>query len=71
MLHTFEYLQQNAFFYSNMLTHKGMPVFRNRLLSIAIKNINEKIDMTGINQNMNKEILVQYVASAAVGLMEW
>lgn len=27
--------------------------------------------MTGTNSNMNKEILAQIVASAAVGLMEW
>lgn len=31
----------------------------------------EHLDMTGSNQNISKEIMVQYVASAAVGVMEW
>jgi hypothetical protein len=31
----------------------------------------ENIDMTGINQDINKQIMVQYVASAAVGVVEW
>lgn len=71
LIRTFEYLQQNIFFYSNMLNNKSTPAFRDRLMSIALKNIDDKIDMTGNNSNMNKEILVQFVASAAVGLMEW
>jgi hypothetical protein len=33
--------------------------------------IEEQIDKKGIDQNMNKDILVQYVASATVGVMEW
>ncbi len=71
LLHTFEYLEQYASFYSNMLTNKGMPAFRERLLTMTLKGVEEQIDMTGINQDMNKDILVQYVASAAIGIIEW
>ena len=71
LIRTFEYLQKNIFFYSNMLNNKSIPAFRDRLMSLALKSIDDKIDMTGNNSNMNKEILVQFVASAAVGLMEW
>ncbi|WP_238917098.1 TetR/AcrR family transcriptional regulator [Clostridium sp. YIM B02555] len=71
LLNTFRYLEQHAFFYSNMLTNKSMPIFRERLLTLAIKQMEKHLDMTGSNQNIRKEILVQYVASAAVGVMEW
>ena len=30
MLRMFEYLEQHAFFYSTILTNKGIPAFRNR-----------------------------------------
>jgi AcrR family transcriptional regulator len=71
LLNTFRYLEKHAFFYSNMLTNKSMPIFRERLLTLAIKQIETHLDMTGSNQNIKKEMLVQYVASAAVGVMEW
>lgn len=71
MLRTFEYLEQHAFFYSTMLTNKGVPAFRNRLLTMAIQSLDKQIDMSGINRDMNKEILVQFLASAAVGVLEW
>lgn len=71
ILHTFEYLEQHAFFYSTMLTNKGIPAFRNRLLAMALHSLREQIDMSGINQNMNQEVLVQFLASAAVGVLEW
>ncbi|HEX9027103.1 MAG TPA: TetR/AcrR family transcriptional regulator, partial [Clostridium sp.] len=71
LLQTFKYLEEHAFFYSNMLTNKSMPVFRERILAMAVKNMEESIDMTGSNQNISKEIMVQYVASAAVGVVEW
>ena len=54
-----------------MLTNKAMPVFRERILTMALKNMEESIDMTGSNQNISKQIMVQYVASAAVGVVEW
>ncbi|OPJ61381.1 TetR/AcrR family transcriptional regulator [Clostridium chromiireducens] len=71
LLRTFEYLEQNAFFYSNMLNNKSIPTFRDRLMSVALKSIDDTIDMTGNNSTMNKEVLVHFVASASVGLMEW
>jgi AcrR family transcriptional regulator len=71
VLRTFEYLEQHAFFYSTMLTNKGIPAFRNRLLTMALQSLGEAIDMSGINQNMNKEVLVQFMASAVVGVLEW
>nr|WP_236355029.1 TetR/AcrR family transcriptional regulator [Konateibacter massiliensis] len=71
ILRTFEYLEQHAFFYSTMLTNKGIPAFRNRLLTMALQSSNEQMDVSDINPNMNKEVLVQFLASAAVGVLEW
>lgn len=71
LLLTFKYLEKNAFFYSNMLTNKGMPAFRERIHAITLRAVNDHIDMTGNNEGIDKEILVQYVTSAAVGVVEW
>ncbi len=67
----FEYLMQHAFLYSNMLTNKWSTSFRSHLHAVIEKMIEEQIDKKGIDHNMNKDILVQYVASATVGVMEW
>jgi len=71
ILRMFEYLEQHAFFYSSILTNKGIPAFRNRLLDMALNSLREQIYMSGINQNMNNELLVQFLSSAAVGVIEW
>ncbi|MDP4094504.1 MAG: TetR/AcrR family transcriptional regulator [Bacillota bacterium] len=71
MVRTFEYLEQHAFFYSTIFKNKGVPAFRSRLNEMAINNLRKQIDISGINQNMNKEVLVQFLASAAVGSLEW
>lgn len=71
VLRTCEYLEQNAFFFSTMLQSNGIPAFRNRLLTVALDSLNEQIDMSGINSGMNKDMLVQFLASAAVGVLEW
>lgn len=71
LLRTFEYLGQHTFFYATLLTNKDIPAFRNRLKAMTLRSINEQIDMNGINGDMNKEILAQFLSSAIVGVMEW
>lgn len=71
MLRMFEYLEQHAFFYSTILTNKGIPAFRNRLLVMAKNSLNEQINMSSTGQNIQKEVLVQFLASAGVGVIEW
>ncbi|MGO4185920.1 TetR/AcrR family transcriptional regulator [Paenibacillus sp. TAF43_2] len=71
LLRTFKYLEKHAFIYTTLLTSKGVPTFRNRLMEGMLQNIEVNIDMSGINQDMNKEIMVQFLASAAIGLLEW
>lgn len=71
ILRIFEFLRQHASIYSNMLTNKWSTAFRSHLHAVLEKMIEEQIDKKGIDQNINKDILVQYVASATVGVMEW
>jgi AcrR family transcriptional regulator len=71
ILRMFEYLEQHAFFYSTILTNKGIPAFRKRLQDMAMNSLNEQINMSDINQNIQKEVLVQFLASAGVGVIEW
>ncbi len=71
LLSTFKYLEQHASFYSTMLTNKGVPAFRNRLLTMALQSLNNQIDINGLKKGVNKEILAQFMASAIVGVLEW
>lgn len=71
LLRTFEYLEQNAFFYSTMLTNKGMLTFRNRLLSMTAQSFQDGTEMAPFDQKIKKDVQVQFMASAVVGVIEW
>lgn len=71
ILATTAYFEEHYAFYSCMLNDKGMATFRNQLLELMVKGIGEQLDMRGINKGMNKDILVQFMASAIVGIVEW
>jgi AcrR family transcriptional regulator len=58
MLRTFEYLEQNYFFYSTMLKNQNIPVFRNRLLAVAVHSLRRQFETSDINQPINQEVLV-------------
>lgn len=44
MLSIFEYLDQHSFLYSNLMTNKGVPTFKNRLLAMVQEITKEQID---------------------------
>ena len=71
LLSTTQYFEEHFLFYSCMLNSKGMPSFRDRMLQLMVKGIHEQINMSGINKGMNKEIVVQFMASAIVGIVAW
>lgn len=71
ILTTTQYFEEHFMFYSCMLNNKGMPSFRDRMLELMVKGIHEQINMSDINKGMNKDILVQFMASAIVGIIEW
>lgn len=67
----FTYFEENFLFFSSMLANKRTSLFRERMLQIIVANIKEKLDEQDINQEMNKEILIQFMSSAFVGIVEW
>lgn len=49
-----------------MAAHQDLSL--QKLVSSALR---QKVDMQGINQDMDKEMITQFTASAFVGLVEW
>lgn len=71
LLRTFEYLEQNKFFYLTMLKNKGSLSFRNRLLAMIAQTLQKGVGKVGYHQNIKQDVLVQFLASASVGVIEW
>ena len=67
----FVYLEQHASLYRALLVNKGAPTFRNRLMAVMAQSLSAYFDASGILPGMNKEVSVQFLASAAVGVLEW
>ncbi|MCR8656479.1 TetR/AcrR family transcriptional regulator [Paenibacillus endoradicis] len=67
-----EYFENNYSFFSMMLASKGAPYFRNRFLNLLVEEFTNEVDLTkGINQGFEEDIIVRFVASAYVGVVEW
>ncbi|MFC9712465.1 TetR/AcrR family transcriptional regulator [Paenibacillus sp. NPDC056933] len=71
LLRTFRYLEEHAAIYSTLLTKKGIPAFRSKLMTLMVQGVEDQMDACGIQRGMKMEITVQFLASAAVGLLEW
>ncbi|RED59299.1 TetR/AcrR family transcriptional regulator [Cohnella lupini] len=67
----FDYFEANFLFFSAMISTQRTSVFRERMLQIVVANLNEKLDQRDIHRSMNKELIVQFTASAFVGTTEW
>lgn len=67
-----EYFENNYSFFSMMLASKGAPYFRNRFLDFLLEEFRKEADVTkGKNQGLNDDVIVRFVASAYVGVVEW
>jgi AcrR family transcriptional regulator len=67
-----EYFERNYSFFSMMLASKGAPYFRNRFLDFLVEEFRNEVDVTkGKNQGLNEDLIVRFVASAYVGVVEW
>ncbi|WP_169082861.1 TetR/AcrR family transcriptional regulator [Paenibacillus sp. PL91] len=67
-----KYFDQNYTFFSMMLTSKGAPYFRNRFLDFLVEEFQDEVDVTqGKNLGLNKDVIVRFVASAYVGVVEY
>jgi hypothetical protein len=55
-----------------MLASKGAPFFRRRFLDFLHEEFMDEVNISkGINQGLNKAVIVRFVASAYVGVVEW
>ncbi|MEK4350817.1 TetR/AcrR family transcriptional regulator [Paenibacillus sp. FSL R5-0475] len=67
-----EYFESNYAFFSMMLASKGAPFFRSRFLEFLIEEFKDEVDITkSKNEGLNKDLVVQFVASSYVGVVEW
>ncbi|MEC0184633.1 TetR/AcrR family transcriptional regulator [Paenibacillus peoriae] len=67
-----EYFESNYSFFSLMLASKGAPFFRNRFLEFLVGEFQNEVDNTqGRNFELNKDLVVQFLASSYVGVVEW
>ncbi|WP_310828723.1 TetR/AcrR family transcriptional regulator [Paenibacillus pedocola] len=67
-----EYFDQNYAFFSTMLASKGAAYFRNQFLEFLIEEFKDEVDNTkGKNKGFNKELVVHFLASSYVGVVEW
>lgn len=71
MIKTFEYMETHAFLYTTLLKGRGTSIFRDKLTEMMSQNFEKQIDMNGINNDIPKNMLVQFFSSAAASVLEW
>ena len=71
LLPMFKYFEENYLLYSSMLSNKGISCFHDKMMRMSINGINELINLGKINQEYNKDVDIQFMASAFVGTVEW
>jgi hypothetical protein len=55
-----------------MLASEGAPYFRSQFLKFNIEEFKKDVDITkGKNSDQNEDVIVQFVANAYVGVVEW
>ena len=67
----FDYFEKSYSFYSVLLNNKDTPFFRDHFKNVVINGISKELSMEGINQNFDRNFLIQYISSALVGIVEW
>jgi len=71
-VHCMEYFKSNYLFFSTMLASEGAPYFRSQFLKFNIEEFKKDVDITkGKNADQNEDVIVQFVANAYVGVVEW
>jgi Transcriptional regulator len=71
IVQTFEYLEQHASIYIALLNNKGVPAFRKRMSAAIQDSLSELVEASGIDQDVSREVLIQFLSSAIVGVLEW
>lgn len=71
LLRTFRYLEDSADIYSVLIRSEGMAAFRLRLSELLRQGVEQQFDRLVADDRLNKEISIQFVTTAIVGLFEW
>jgi AcrR family transcriptional regulator len=68
----FEYLKSHYLFFSTMLASKGAPSFRSQFHKFLIEEFKDEVDTTkGKNHGLNEEVILQFIVTSYVGIVEW
>ncbi|MBB5326120.1 AcrR family transcriptional regulator [Anoxybacillus tepidamans] len=68
----YEYFERHRLFFSTMLSSKGAPHFRSRFLQLVIEEFKPEVDTSsGKNEGLDENVVLQFFASAVVGIVEW
>lgn len=71
-VHCIEYLESNYLFFATMLASGGAPYFRSRFVQHNIEEFKKDVDITkGKNFDQSEDVIVEFVANAYVGVVEW
>jgi hypothetical protein len=55
-----------------MLASKGAPSFRSQFLEFLIEEFTDEVDVAkGKNQGLKEEVILQFIVTSYVGLVEW
>lgn len=68
----FAYFEKNYLFFATMLASKGAPYFRGRFLDLLLELFKNEVAITeGKNRGLSEDIIIRFLASAYVGIVEW
>lgn len=71
-VHCMEYLESNYLFFSTMLASEGARYFRSQFLKFNIEEFRKDVDVTkGKNYGQSEDVIVEFIANAYVGVVEW
>ncbi|WP_419880411.1 TetR/AcrR family transcriptional regulator [Peribacillus sp. B-H-3] len=68
----FEYFESNYSFFSTLLSSSKASAFRSRFQELLIEEMKNDIDTTKvINRELNEEVILQFIVTSFVGIVEW
>ncbi|PJN90144.1 TetR/AcrR family transcriptional regulator [Bacillus sp. mrc49] len=67
----FEYFQEHKSFFASIFRSNGTLSFRKRILSFIMGEMDKKLNAkAALNQNINKNIVLRFLGTAVMGVME-
>ncbi|MFC4807877.1 TetR/AcrR family transcriptional regulator [Paenibacillus sp. GCM10023250] len=67
----FDYFERNAAFFAAMLRSQEAAAFRSRFLEYVVQRLDDYVDIAeGVNEGFSREIVLRFLGTAIVGLVE-